>query len=241
MSGQLVVAGVSIGNFDDTPKRTIELICDQNNVLVSESEKTTLYSFAQHGHKITSDRYTYLPHYENGIHMNMDIINQIVKRIEDDKTVILVSTEGMPLIHDPGYEIVREVRKRNLKITVIPGPCAVTSALNVSGIDTWRYVFESDMPENKQDRTIIFNEIKTRDKTTVFFEKDYNLLDSIIDLASIVEPTRPVCLCIDLTYPTERVIRGNLEYLLNWCKTNSYMGDYPEQVKMALVICGSGY
>jgi 16S rRNA (cytidine1402-2'-O)-methyltransferase len=241
MVGKLVVAGVSIGNFQDTPKRTIDLLCDPDVVMVSENDKHTMYNFGHFGHTVTKDRYTYLPHYENGVHMNKGIIDEIVKRIEDGKTVVLVSSEGMPLIHDPGYELLREVRNKNLPVSVIPGPCAVTSALNVSGIDSWKYIFESDIPTNHEERIKIFTELKTREKTTVFFEKDFNLLDSITDLYNTLEKTRPVCLCIDLTSPTEQVIRGDIEYLLNWCKTNNYMGMHEEEVKMALVVCGSGY
>lgn len=241
MVGKLVVAGVSIGNFEDTPKRTIDLLCDPNTVMVSENDKHTTYNFAHFGHKVTKDTYTYLPHYENGVHMNMDVIDSIVKRIEEGKTVVLVSSEGMPLIHDPGYELLKEVRRKNLPVSVIPGPCAVTAALNVSGIDSWKYIFESDVPTNQEERIKIFTELKNREKTTVFFEKDFNLLESITDLYNTVEKTRPVCLCIDLTSATEKVVRGDVEYLLDWCKTNDYMGLHEEDVKMVLVVCGSGY
>ena len=241
MTGKLVVAGVSIGNFSDTPKRTIDILSNPDVVMVSENAKHTAYNFGHFGHKVTKDTYTYLPHYENGVHMNMDIINEIIERIESGKTVVLVSSEGMPLIHDPGYELLREVRKKNLPVTVIPGPCAVTSALNVSGIDSWKYIFESDIPTNQEERLQIFEELKDRKKTTVFFEKDFNLLNSITDLYNTIEKTRPVCLCIDLTSATEQVIRGDLEYLLNWCKTNNYIGMHEEDVKMVLVVCGSGY
>ena len=152
MNGRLIVAGVGIGNWSDTPQRTILELSNPNNIMISENAEGTVRDFKQNGISVTTKQYTYLPHFENGVHVNASEIDSFVKMIENGETLVLVSSEGMPLIHDPGYELVREVRERNLPITVIPGPCAITSALNVSGIDSWKYVFESDIPTNKKER-----------------------------------------------------------------------------------------
>ena len=241
MNGRQIVAGVGIGNWLDTPQRTILELSNPNNIMISENAEGTVRDFKQNGISVTKKQYTYLPHFENGVHVNASEIDSFVKMIENGETLVLVSSEGMPLIHDPGYELVKKVRERNLPITVIPGPCAVTAALNVSGIDSWKYLFESDIPTNKEERLEIFEELKNRNKTTVFFEKDFNLLDSITDLANILESSRPVSLCIDMTSVKEKIIRCTIQELLNWCSNNDFLGKSEEEVKMVLVVCGSGY
>lgn len=241
MSGKLIVAGLDIGNPLDIPQRTIALISDSDNIIVSEKIENTIYHFASLGIEIKSQMIEYLPNYVNGVNLNNHVVGEICDAIVLGKTVVLISTEGMPLIHDPGYEIVLEARRRNLLVSVIPGPSAPIAALNVAGLDSWKFVFDSDIPTSGIQRSKLFSDISNRDITTILFEKDYLLLESLENMLSFIEPSRPIAICIDITMPTEKIIRLSLKDAHRWWFENKIIGDYEEQVKIVLVISGKGY
>jgi len=74
----------------------------------------------------------------------------IITHLEQGKSVALVSDAGTPLISDPGFFLVREVRQAGFKVVPIPGPCAMVTALSVSGIATDRFVFEVFCPQSQE-------------------------------------------------------------------------------------------
>lgn len=241
MTGKLIVAGVSIGQIHDVPLRTIWALKDAEYI-ITESIPATKHLMELLNIKTNAEMIEYLPWFdEPGVNKNQHIVEDIVDKLKNGSNMVLVSTEGMPLIHDPGYEILLEVRRYNLPVTVIPGPSAPIAALNVSGLDSWKFNFESDMPIDKIEKQDALRKVKQADRTSIFFEKDHNLLDTLINSVSLISPIRPACVCINLTMKDEQVIRGTLQELLDWFSNNDFIGEYEEQKRMVLLIAGTNY
>jgi 16S rRNA (cytidine1402-2'-O)-methyltransferase len=230
-SGKLIVAGLDIGNSEDVPKRTIRAL-ENSDFVVAEHAKIMAESLDRRGIKYVSPMYNYLPELED----RNERIEHICKRIVSGETVLLISSEGMPLIHDPGYEIVLEVRKRNLPISVIPGPSAPIAALAVSGLDTWRFVFESDVPTDFDEREKVFKSVASSNKTAIFFEKDWQLVDSLDHLGKIAGFGKPVAVCINLTMPDETIVRGSVQKVMNHFKNNPMVSEQEEEIKVILLV-----
>lgn len=229
--GKLVVAGLDIGNKKDIPVRTIEFL-KSADFIVAEHASLMEKHLDRLGIKYSSSMYNYLPDLAD----REERIELICNKIQDGDTVLLISSEGMPLIHDPGYEVVHRVRKLNLPITVIPGPSAPIAALAMSGIDSWRFSFESDVPVDKQQRIESFNQILNTNKTFIYFEKDWQLLDSLFDLKNVLGGNRPIAVCINITMEDEFIFRGTVHEALEYFEINLKISPIEEQNKIVLVV-----
>jgi 16S rRNA (cytidine1402-2'-O)-methyltransferase len=230
-SGKLIVAGLDIGDPRDIPRRTI-LALETSDFIVAEHAALMEEHLDRLNLKYVSPMYNYLPDLED----RNERINNICNRIESGETVLLISSEGMPLIHDPGYEVVLEVRRRNLPISVIPGPSAPIAALAVSGLDSWRFVFESDVPTDFDERDKAFKSAALSNKTVIFFEKDWQLVDSLDHLGKVAGFGRPVAVCINLTMPNETIVRGSVQKVMNHFIKSPMVSEQEEEIKVILLV-----
>lgn len=230
-NGVLVVAGLDIGNKEDIPNRTIKFLLEAD-FIVAEHASIMEENLKRKGIAFDKKMYNYLPDLPD----REDRINFICNKIVNGEKVLLITGEGMPLIHDPGYEIVERARSLNLPVTVVPGPSAPIAALAISGIDSWRFTFESDVPTNKEERIKSFNKILDRDKTTIYFEKDWQLVESLKDLLEVVGPSRPVAVCVNLTMKDEFMFRGNVKDAVKYFQENVLYNSQEEANKIVVVV-----
>lgn len=230
-NGILIVAGLDIGNTLDIPKRTL-MELSSADFIVAEHASLMEMHLKRLDITFAVPMYNYLPDLED----REDRINFIIDKIKDGNRTLLISSEGMPLIHDPGYEIVKRVRDENLPITVIPGPSAVIAALAISGADTWRFSFESDVPTEFSERDYTFRKACSQDKTVLFFEKDWQLLSSLKHLGNVGGYSRKVAICINLTFPDELVFRGTVKEAIDFFIANPRISPQEEQNKIVLVV-----
>jgi len=135
---------------------------------------------------------------------------RVLRLLQSGEEVALVSDAGTPLISDPGYRLVRETRRHNLPVSVIPGPSAVTAALSVSGLGTDRFVFEGFLPARAAARRSRLQALSSETRTQVFFESPRRICNTIDDMVSIFGPERPLALCRELTKRFETVLRGSV-------------------------------
>lgn len=82
--------------------------------------------------------------------------------------MVLVSDAGSPLISDPGYKLVRKCREQKVPVYVLPGCCAVISALQLSGLPTNRFMFAGFIPNREKARADLFAELAGVNTTLVF-------------------------------------------------------------------------
>lgn len=141
----------------------------------------------------------------------------LVERARDED-VVLVSDAGMPTVSDPGFRVVQLAAEAGVRVSVIPGPSAVITALAVSGLPTDRFAFEGFLPRKSGDRTRMFRELAGERRTLVFFESPARLASSLTDLAAAFGADRPAAVCRELTKLYEEVKRGGLAELAEWAQ-----------------------
>jgi 16S rRNA (cytidine1402-2'-O)-methyltransferase len=132
------------------------------------------------------------------------------------RDVLLVTDAGLPGISDPGYRLVAAAAAAGLRVTVLPGPSAVTAALAVSGLPTDRFAFEGFPPRRTGERARRFAELAGERRTLVFFESARRLAATLAALADALGPGRPAVVCRELTKTHEEVRRGTLGELSAW-------------------------
>jgi len=135
------------------------------------------------------------------------------------RDVLLVTDAGMPGISDPGYRLVAAAAAAGIRVTVLPGPSAVTAALAVSGLPSDRFCFEGFPPRGTQARARRLAELADEPRTLVFFESRRRLAATLAALASSFGPGRAAVVCRELTKTHEEVRRGTLAELAAWADT----------------------
>jgi 16S rRNA (cytidine1402-2'-O)-methyltransferase len=128
--------------------------------------------------------------------------------------VALVSDAGMPLISDPGWNLVRQARERDIEVLSVPGPSAVSAALSVAGLATDRYVFEGFLPRRAGQREQRLQQLAAETRTMVFFESVHRIEDSLAAMAAQFGAERPAAVARELTKLHERTYTDSLGGLL---------------------------
>ncbi|WP_165987463.1 16S rRNA (cytidine(1402)-2'-O)-methyltransferase [Streptomyces sp. YIM 98790] len=130
--------------------------------------------------------------------------------------VLLVTDAGMPSVSDPGYRLVAAAVDRGVRVTAVPGPSAVLTALAVSGLPVDRFCFEGFLPRKAGERTARLREAADEPRTLVYFEAPHRLAASLAAMAEIFGGSRPAAVCRELTKTYEEVRRGPLAELAAW-------------------------
>ena len=76
----------------------------------------------------------------------------LIQRVREGLQLAVVTDAGMPSVSDPGYLIVREAVRSGLKVEVIPGVSALTTALAGSGLPTDQFSFLGFAPSRSGER-----------------------------------------------------------------------------------------
>lgn len=146
----------------------------------------------------------------------------------------LISDAGTPLISDPGFVLVKALRKLEVGVVPIPGASAVISALSVAGLPTDSFTFLGFPPAKSSKRQSFFTPYKADKATLVFYESPHRLLESLQDMQKIFGADRPAFIAREMTKQFEQYLSGNLAELTN------YFADNPDKVRGELVIILQG-
>ena len=159
---------------------------------------------------------------------------ELIKTLQAGQDVLLVTDAGMPGISDPGYRLVAAAAAAGIRVTALPGPSAVTTALAVSGLPTDRFCFEGFPPRRAGERQRRFAELAADRRTQVYFESGRRLAVTLTELAASHGEDRQAVVCRELTKTHEEIVRGPLAELAGWA------GSGPVRGEITLVVAGTG-
>jgi len=140
----------------------------------------------------------------------------LLAELQAGRDVLLVTDAGMPGVSDPGYRLVAAAAAEGIRVTVLPGPSAVTAALAVSGLPSDRFCFEGFPPRRAGERARRFTELAAEPRTLIFFESPRRLAATLAALAEALGGARRAVACRELTKTHEEVRRGTLAELAAW-------------------------
>ena len=130
--------------------------------------------------------------------------------------VLLVTDAGMPSVSDPGYRLVSAAVEAGVRVTAVPGPSAVLTAVAVSGLPVDRFCFEGFLPRKPGERSRRLGELADEPRTMVFFEAPHRTGATLEAMADAWGGDRPAAVCRELTKTHEEVVRGGLAELAAW-------------------------
>ena len=140
----------------------------------------------------------------------------LVEAMADGQVVVLVTDAGMPSVSDPGYRLVVAAIEAGLRVTSVPGPSAVLTALALSGLPVDRFCFEGFLPRKGGDRRGALAAVASEPRTMVFFESPSRLAETLRDMGGAFGAQRRAAVCRELTKLYEEVRRGTLAELAEW-------------------------
>ena len=217
MAGMLYLVPTPIGNLSDISPRCARTL-EEADFIAAEDTRVTLKLLNHLGIKKSLVSY-----YE---HNKAYKGNVILERILAGEVCALVSDAGSPAISDPGEELVKQCAEAGITVCAIPGPCAVITALSISGQSTGRFCFEGFLSTAKKSRREHLESLISEQRTMIFYEAPHKLLATLEDMAQVFGQDRPISLCRELTKLHEEVVRTTLGQAVEKYTQNPPKGEF---------------
>lgn len=200
MPGTLTLCATPIGNLGDAAPRLAEALRDADVIYAEDTRRARrlIDHFDLTGARLRS--------YFVG--NEQDRAAELADRLAAGDDVALITDAGTPSISDPGLSAVRAAVSVDARVTIVPGPSAVTGALAVSGLPADQFVFAGFPPRKGSDREVFFAGIEAESRTTVLFSARSRVARDLADLANAVGFDRTVVVVRELTKLHEEVFRG---------------------------------
>jgi 16S rRNA (cytidine1402-2'-O)-methyltransferase len=209
MTGLLVLAASPIGQPGDAPPRLAAEL-EGADVIAAEDTRRFRRLCSDLGISPAGQVVSYFEGNESGR------TPQLLQRLTDGARVVLITDAGMPSVSDPGYRLVAAAVAADIRVTAVPGPSAVLTALAVSGLPVDRFCFEGFAPRKAGERTRLFTSLATEPRTMVFFESPHRTAATLEAMAAAFGADRAAAVCRELTKTHEEVRRGPLGELAAW-------------------------
>jgi 16S rRNA (cytidine1402-2'-O)-methyltransferase len=196
--GRLFVVATPIGNLGDLTPRAVETL-GAADVVAAEDTRVTRRLLAHAG--IHARLLSYRDANE------AKLAPELVRRMSEGESVVLVTDAGTPAVSDPGYRLVRAAAEAGIDVVTIPGPSAVIALLSISGLPTDRFSFEGFPPPARGARAAMLGALRGADRTVVFYESPRRVVALLREIAAALEDPE-VAVGRELTKLHEEVLRG---------------------------------
>lgn len=198
MAGHLILVPTPIGNLGDLTQRAMDALRAADLVACEDTRRTG--GLLKH---LEIDKS--LVRFDD--HAPESSIDAVAQALAEGRTVAYCSDAGMPGVNDPGFELARLAREAGIKVTVLPGPSAVTLAVVASGLPNHAFSFLGYLPSRSEPRRTFLQKLAGREETTVVFETPHRIHEALAELAEIL-PDREIALGRELTKLHETWYRG---------------------------------
>jgi 16S rRNA (cytidine1402-2'-O)-methyltransferase len=208
-AGVVVLAATPIGDLTDASPR---LVAELSNADVIAAEDTRRLRRLLERLGVQTDA-RIMSYFEGNEARRTE---DLVRALDEGARVVVVSDAGMPSVSDPGYRIVTAAVARGFRVTAVPGPSAVLTALAVSGLPVDRFCFEGFLPRKASERGRRLGQLATEPRTMIFFEAPHRAAATLSAMAVAFGADRRAAVCRELTKTYEEVRRGSLRELAEW-------------------------
>lgn len=202
--GCLYVVATPIGNLSDISERAVKTLTEVDIVAAEDT---------RHSQRLLNHlgiRKRLVSVHDHNERLRIPIL---MRELQDGKSVALISDAGTPLISDPGFQLVNIAHQKDIQVVPIPGPNAAITALSVAGLATDHFCFEGFLPARASQRKTRLGELKTEQRTLVFYESAHRIIDMLSDLGESFGAERLAAICRELTKKHESLYRGDLAIL----------------------------
>ncbi len=220
---ELFLVPTPVGNLGDMTYRAVEIL-QQVDVILCEDTRTS--SFLLKHYQINKPLTPYHQHNEH------KIVQHLIDQMLSGRSFALITDAGTPGISDPGFLLLRECTKNNIKVTCLPGATAFVPALVQSGLPCNQFIFEGFLPVKKGRQTAM-KALVEESRTIVFYESPHRLVKTLKELASILGDGREAAVVREISKKFEETQRGTLSEL------QIHFEKFPPKGEIVLIIGGA--
>ena len=215
MAGTLFLCATPIGNLDDITFRVLETL-KTVDLIAAEDTRHSIKLLNHFNIKTKMTSY----HEFNKI----EKAQYLVKELEQGKNIALITDAGTPGISDPGEELVRQCYDANIKVTSLPGACALITGLTMSGLPTRRFCFEAFLPTDKKLRVHILESLKLETRTIIIYEAPHRLKKTLSELYGYLGERR-ITVLRELTKKHETAFVTTFKEAIDYYEENEPKGE----------------
>ena len=216
-SSVLYIVGTPIGNLDDISIRAKNIL--ENVALIACEDTRVTRNLLKHlniSNKLVSF------HSYNSQQKS----KYILSKLNQGESIALVSDAGMPLISDPGENLVGLVKDNNFHVICVPGPCALITGLVSSGLSTSKFTFFGFIPKTKKDRSAHLEKIAVNSFSSILYESPKRILKLLFDLKIYCGGERKIVLLKEMTKKFENHISGTIDDILKKIEDTYMKGEF---------------
>ncbi len=214
--GMLYLCATPIGNLSDISERVLETLRSVD-IIAAEDTRNSLKLLNHFGIKVPLTSYHEYNKYDKA--------NELIDKMADGKSVALITDAGTPAISDPGEVLADMCHNAGIRVTSLPGPCALVTALSMSGMPSRRFVFEGFLPSDKKERKRILEELKDETRTIILYEAPHHLKTTLAQLYETLGDRR-IAICRELTKKFEQTIRMRMAEAAVYYEDKEPKGEY---------------
>jgi 16S rRNA (cytidine1402-2'-O)-methyltransferase len=201
---QLYLVPTPIGNLEDITLRALRVLAEVDTILAEDTRVSG---------KLLAHFNISKPLVSYHIFNEHQTISSLIKRLHTGETFALVSDAGTPAISDPGFLLVRECIRNNIKIECLPGPTAFVPALVKSGLPCDSFVFEGFLPVKKGRQTKL-KSLQEEHRTIIFYESPLRLIKTLTHFKEYFGGERKISVSREISKLYEETINGTIEEVL---------------------------
>ena len=215
-AGTLYLCATPIGNLGDITERVLRTL-EEVDLIAAEDTRNTLRLLNHFGIKKPLTSYHEYNKFAKA--------EELITKLRNGQNIAVVTDAGTPAISDPGEVIAAMCIEQGIKVTSLPGACALITALTMSGMPSRRFCFEGFLPVDKKERRYILEQLKREERTTILYEAPHHLRGTLQELYDSLGD-RKITLCRELTKKFEEALPMTLESAIVYYSENEPRGEY---------------
>lgn len=206
----LYIVATPIGNLADISARALDVLAQVDWIAAEDT---------RHSQKLLQHFGINKPLISLHEHNEQQKSQMLLEKLQAGETGALISDAGTPLISDPGFVLVKELRANNINVSPIPGASAMIAALSVAGLPTDSFSFYGFLPAKNAKREAFLQELKQLSPTMVFYESPHRILESLESLVAVFGE-RQAMAGREMTKKFEQFVAGSLVEILEYFQAN---------------------
>lgn len=200
----LYLVGTPIGNLADITYRAVDILRTVDLIACEDTRVTK---------KLCTHYDIHAPLKSYHDHNKAQQTEYLIQQLQEGIDIALVSDAGLPLISDPGYELVVAARSNGIRVETVPGPNAGLTALMASGLPSFTYTFLGFLPRKEKAKYDLLEQRMFQDSTLIIYESPHRVKDTLKTIYKI-DAQRNVSIGRELTKKFEEIITDKVEKLL---------------------------
>ena len=214
--GTLYLCATPIGNLEDITFRVLQTLKDVD-LIAAEDTRNTL--------KLLNHFDIHKPMTSYHEHNKYEKADKLIEFLLRGENIAVVTDAGTPAISDPGEVLAKKCMEQGIRVTSLPGACALITGLTMSGMPARRFCFEGFLPADKKERGKVLERLREEERTVILYEAPHHLRTTLRDLQEALGD-RKIVLCRELTKKFEEAKKFTIQEAREYYEVNDPRGEY---------------